>query len=116
MERSLPNKALVLREENQRKTDAMLLDPAIRVTHVGLLLRALHDAGLIGDKKFKSLMRSSVNENAMRGFIARQLVETNNGERPQSLLSAKYPDAKILPVKANMSHNLREAARVCEMP
>ena len=107
---SYENKALVLREENQRKTDAMLLDPAIRQRMSGYW-RALHDAGLIGDKKFKSLMRSSVNENAMRGFIARQLVETSQMVKAaQSLLSAKYPDTKIVPVKASMSHNLRDAA------
>lgn len=107
---SYENKALVLREENQRKTDAMLLDPAIRQRMSGYW-RALRDAGLIGDKKFKSLMRSSVNENAMRGFIARQLVETSQMVKAaQSLLSAKYPDTKIVPVKASMSHNLRDAA------
>ena len=107
---SYENKALVLREENQRKTDAMLLDPAIRQRMSGYW-RALHNAGLIGDKKFKSLMRSSVNENAMRGFIARQLVETSQMVKAaQSLLSAKYPDTKIVPVKASMSHNLRDAA------
>ena len=107
---SYENKALVLREQNQRKTDAMLLDPAIRQRMSGYW-RALHDAGLIGDKKFKSLMRSSVNENAMRGFIARQLVETSQMVKAaQSLLGVKYPDTKIVPVKASMSHNLREAA------
>ena len=88
----------------------MLLDPAIRQRMSGYW-RALRDAGLIGDKKFKSLMRSSVNENAMRGFIARQLVETSQMVKAaQSLLSAKYPDTKIVPVKASMSHNLRDAA------
>ena len=97
-------------KENQRKTDAMLLDPAIRQRMSGYW-RALHDAGLIGSKKFKSLMRPSVNENAMRGFIARQLVETSQMVKAaQSLLSAKYPDTKVVPVKASMSHNLRDAA------
>lgn len=107
---SFENKALVLREENQRKTDAMLLDPAIRRRMNGHW-RALHDAGLIGDKKFKNLTRSSVNENAMRGFIARQLVETSQMMKfAQALLGTKYPETRIVPVKASMSHNLREAA------
>lgn len=107
---SFENKALVLRAENQRKTDAMLLDPAIRRRMAGYW-RALHDAGLIGDKKFKNLMRSSINDDAMRGFIARQLVETSQMVKfAQSLLSVKYPDTKVVPVKANMSHNLRDAA------
>ncbi len=107
---SFENKALVLRECNQRKTDAMLLDPAIRQKMTGYW-RALHEAGLIGDKKFKNLTRSFVNENAMRGFIARQLVETSQMVKfAQSLLSVKYPDTKVVPVKASMSHNLRDAA------
>lgn len=107
---SFENKALVLRECNQRKTDAMLLDPAIRQKMSGYW-KSLHDAKLIGDKKFNNLMRSHVNENAMRGFIARQLVETSQMVKfAQSLLSVKYPDTKVVPVKASMSHNLREAA------
>ena len=107
---SFENKALVYREENQRKTDAMLIDSGVRQRMSGYW-RALHDAGLIGDKKFKNLMRSHVNENAMRGFIARQLVETSQMVKfAQSLLSVKYPETKIIPVKASMSHNLRDAA------
>lgn len=107
---SYENKALVLREENQRKTDAMLLDPAIRRRMSGYW-KSLHDAGLIGDKKFNNLMRSSIGENAMRGFIARQLVETSQMMKfARALLGVKYPDTKIVSVKASMSHNLREAA------
>ena len=107
---SLENKALVLREYNQRKTDSMLLDEGIRRKMAGYW-RSLHDAKLIGDKKFNNLMRSSIGESAMRGFIARQLVETSQMVKlTQSLLAAKYPDTKITPVKASMSHNLREAA------
>ena len=107
---SLENKALVLRECNQRKTDSLLLDEGIRRNMAGYW-RSLHDAKLIGDKKFNNLMRSSIGENAMRGFIARQLVETSQMVKlTQSLLAAKYPDTKVTPVKASMSHNLREAA------
>ncbi len=107
---SFENKALVYREENQRKTDAMLIDQQTRQRMSGYW-RALHDVGLIGDKKFKNLMRSYVGENAMRGFIARQLVETSQMVKfAQLLLSVRYPETKIVPVKASMSHNLREAA------
>mgnify|MGYP002769301013 CR=1 FL=1 len=107
---SLENKALVLREFNQRKTDSMLLDDGIRAKMAGFW-KTLLDAKLIGEKKYNNLMRSAVSENAMRGFIARQLVETSQMVKlTQSLLSAKYPDTKITPVKASMSHSLREAA------
>ena len=109
---SLENKALVYREANQRKTDELLLDESIR-RKMSFEWRALHDAGLIGDKKFNNLLRSHITEGAMRGFIARQLVETSQMVKlTQSLLEARYADAgtKIVPVKASMSHNLREAA------
>ena len=107
---SLENKALVLREFNQRKTDSMLLDNVIRAKMAGFW-KTLLDAKLIGEKKYNNLMRSAVSENAMRGFIARQLIETSQMVKlTQSLLSTKYSDTKITPVKASMSHNLREAA------
>ena len=107
---SLENKVLVLRAENQRKTDELLLDQSVR-KHMAGYWRMLHDAGLIGDKKFNNLMRSHVDDRAMRGFIARQLVETSQMVKmAQSLLRAKYPDSSIVPVKAGISHDLRDAA------
>lgn len=109
---SLENKALVYREENQRKTDELLLDESVR-HKMGAQWSALHDAGLIGDKKFNNLRRPHIDDRAMAGFIARQLIETSQIVKlAQSLLEARYADAgtKIVPVKASMSHNLREAA------
>lgn len=109
---SLENKALVYREENQRKTDELLLDESVR-RKMSFEWRALHDAHLIGDKKFNNLLRSHITEGAMKGFIARQIVETSQMVKlTQSLLEARYADAgtRIVPVKASMSHNLREAA------
>ena len=109
---SLENKALVYREENQRKTDELLLDEGIR-RKMSYEWRVLHDAHLIGDKKFNNLMRSHITEGAMKGFVARQLVETSQMVKlAQSLLEARYAGegTKIVPVKASMSHNLREAA------
>ena len=109
---SLENKALVYREENQRKTDELLLDEGIR-RKMSREWRELHDAKLIGDKKYNNLMRSRVTDGVMKGFVARQLVETSQMVKlAQSLLEARYADegTKIVPVKASMSHNLREAA------
>ncbi len=109
---SFENKALVYREENQRKTDELLLDSGVRQKMSGYW-RSLHDAHLIGDKKFNNLLRSSISEGAMKGFVARQLVETSQMVKlAQSLLEARYAGegTKIVPVKASMSHNLREAA------
>ena len=105
---SLENKALVLRDENQRKTDELLIDESVRRKMSGQW-RMLHDAGLIGDKKFNNLLRSHIDEKAMKGFVARQLVETSQMVKLiQSLLQARYPEANIVPVKASLSHDLRE--------
>ena len=109
---SIENKALVCRTENQRKTDAMLIDANTRRNRASYW-RALHDAKLIGDKKFNNLMRSQIDDKAMRGFIARQLVETSQMVKvTQSLLKSKYPDTEIVPVKAGVSHDLRSAANL----
>ena len=108
---SLENKALVYREENQRKTNELLLDESIR-RKMSSEWRVLHDAHLIGDKKFNNLLRSRITEGAMKGFVARQLVETSQMVKlAQSLLEARYAyeETKVVPVKASMSHNLREA-------
>lgn len=107
---SFENKALVLREKNQKKTDAMLIDTATRTRMRGYW-DALHDAGLIGDKKFKNLLRDKITDNAMKGFVARQLVETSQMVKLiQTLLDVRFPDTKVVPVKASMTHDLREAA------
>lgn len=109
---SLDNKALVWREENQRKTDQMLIDESIR-RKMANAWRRLHEAKMMSDKKFRNLMRSDISKNAMKGFIARQLVETSQMVKMvQSLLEARYASegTKIIPVKASMSHNLRDAA------
>lgn len=109
---SLENKALVYREENQHKTDQLLIDKSIR-WKMGETWKQLHQAKLIGDKKYRNLLRSSINDNAMKGFVARQLVETSQMVKmAQALLEARYAGegTKIVPVKASMSHNLREAA------
>ena len=109
---SLENKALVYREENQHKTDQLLIDKSIR-WKMGETWKQLHQAKMIGDKKYRNLLRSSINENAMKGFVARQLVETSQMVKmAQALLEARYANAgtKIVPVKASVSHNLRDAA------
>ncbi len=107
---SFDNKALVIREANQAKTDQMLIPANIR-KRMGNYWRMLHDAGLISDKKFNNLMRDHINEKAMKGFIARQLVETSQMVKLiQQVLRARYPETNVIAVKASMSHDLRVAA------
>lgn len=109
---SLENLALVYRKENQRKTDQLLLDRSVH-WKMHDTWEALHKAGLIGDKKYNNLLRTQVSERMLKGFIARQLVETSQMVKlAQSMLAARYPETKIVPVKASMSHNLRERAEL----
>ena len=109
---SIENKALVYREENQHKTDQLLIDKSVH-WKMSETWKQLHQAKMMGDKKYRNLLRSNINENAMKGFVARQLVETSQMVKmTQALLEARYANegTKIVPVKASMSHNLREAA------
>ena len=109
---SLENKALVLRTANQRKTDALLIDSSVR-QKMSSYWRGLHEAKLIGDKKYNNLLRSEINEKALKGFVARQLVETSQMVKLiQALLNVRYPETKIVPVKASLTHNLREDAKL----
>ena len=106
---SIENKALVLPEKNQRKGDSLLLDPSIIEKQRGFW-RALYDAKAIGPKKYHNLMRRTLEDEQLKGFIARQLVETSQMvKHTQQLLQAKYSEAKVLPVKATLTSALREA-------
>lgn len=106
---SFENKALVLSGENQRKSDMLLLDPAIIARQRGFW-RSLLDAGLIGEKKYNNLTRTSVSDELMKKFVNRQLVETGQiVKQVQQLLQAQYSESKVYPVKAGVSHQLRKA-------
>lgn len=105
---SFENKALVLKSENQSKSDQMLLDPGMQ-RRMKTYWDALYHAGLIGKKKHDNLLRDHVTERQMKGFIARQLVETSQILKTlQAFLEERYPDTTVLPVKAGLGHELRE--------
>lgn len=104
---SFENKALVLSSENQNKSDQMLLPVAMR-KKMKPYWDALLSAGLIGKKKYGNLLRDHITEKQMKGFIARQLVETSQIMKlVQGFLEEKYPETLVLPVKAGLSHELR---------
>lgn len=106
---SLENRVLVCSSCNQRKTNLLLLDPAIRSSMRGTWT-ALHDAGLMGDKKYNNLMRDRISDKQMKGFINRQLVETSQIVKfVQLLLREEYPETNIRPIKASLSSQLRDA-------
>lgn len=105
---SFENLALVYPEENERKLDSLLLDRSI-ISRMREYWEMLHRAGLMGDKKLRNLMRTEpISDKQLKGFINRQLVETSQiVKRVQQMLQERYPDTRVLPVKAGMSHQLR---------
>lgn len=107
---SLDNKALVLREENQNKTDQLLIDSTIR-SKMKTKWSALFEAGLISEKKYKNLMREKVTDRQLKGFIARQLVETSQIVKYlQMMLQARLEETEVVPVKAALTAQLRDRA------
>lgn len=104
---SFENKALVHSEDNQRKSNSMLLDDSI-IKKMKPFWEALRSAGLIGEKKFKNLTRVRVTDKELGGFIARQMVKTSQSMKLTALLLEQaYPDTHVRPVKAGFSSDLR---------
>ncbi len=105
---SFDNKALVLADENQRKLDSLLLDQSIQDNRKDEW-RALFEAGLISEKKYRNLMCDSISEGRLKGFINRQIVETSQIVKyVQMMFEGLYPETSVVPVKAALSSQLRE--------
>lgn len=106
---SFENKALVLKSENQTKTNQLLLPQGVRVK-MASYWQELHHCGLMGDKKLRNLMCSDISERRIKGFIARQLVETSQIVKlTKMVLENRLPESRLVPIKACLSHELREA-------
>lgn len=105
---SFDNKALVFKEENQRKLNSLLLDDSI-IRARRSWWSALHEAGLISDKKFRNLTCTSISDRMLKGFINRQLVETNQIVKfVRQMCEQRYPEARVVSVKASLGHGIRE--------
>lgn len=108
VDNSIENRALVLKGENQRKGDSLLLEDSIRDSQRPWW-NYLRQKGLMGEKKFKNLTRSMVSADDKQKFSARQLVET--GQMVQcvtELFKRYYPDVHVSGIKAGLSSELRE--------
>lgn len=109
---SFENKALVLAEENQWKSDDLLISESIR-RNMKHTWADLHEAGLIGDKKYNNLMRDRISDKQLKGFINRQLVETSQIIKfVRMMLEQEYPETKVISIKASLSSQLREARKL----
>ncbi len=105
---SFDNKALVLKSENQRKLDSLLLDDNI-IRAQRAWWSSLNRAGLISDKKMKNLTCTCLSDRMLQGFINRQLVETGQIVKfVRQMCEAKYPDARVISVRPSLGHDLRD--------
>lgn len=107
---SLENKALVYKEENQRKSDSLLLDEKI-IRRQEEWWKQLYENGFIGEKKLKNLTRRKVYEtdDEKAKFVARQLVETRQSTKYiTNLLVNLYKKTDIYAIRAEFTHAFRE--------
>lgn len=106
---SIENKVLVLSEINGAKSDTYPIAPEIRNNMRGFWDK-LHKNGLIGDKKYERLTRStSFTDEELAGFISRQLVETRQSTKAVAeLLKELFPESEIVYVKAGLASQFRQ--------
>lgn len=106
---SLSNKALVYKEENQRKSGNLLLDEKI-INKQESWWKQLHKNGLIDDKKLKNLTRRKMfetNDDKVK-FVSRQLIETRQSTKyVTNLLVNQYKNSNVFAIRSELTHNFR---------
>ncbi len=106
---SIDNKALVLKQENQRKKDSLLLSDEI-ISGRMEWWKSLLDNGLISQTKYYKLIRRKMFEtNADRErFVQRQLVETRQIIKyVTNLLKNEYENTDFYAIRGELTHNFR---------
>ena len=106
----LDNKALVIREENQRKKDNLLLSDEI-INERSAWWKSLLDVGLISTSKYYRLIRRRMFEtdSDRDKFIKRQLVETRQIIKyVANLLKNEDDEIDIYTIRGELTHNFRE--------
>ena len=106
---SIDNKALVLKEENQRKAANVVLPNEYRNKTQITWWEHLANVNLISNKKLNNLKRSTYHDEDIEGFINRQLVETRQIIKHVANIIQNYHNkTDIVYLKANISHMYRE--------
>lgn len=111
---SLDNKALVLREENQRKTDNLLLKDEI-INHQIEWWKSLLDNSMMTQSKYYKLIRRKMFETDAdrEKFVKRQLVETRQITKyVTNLLKNEYENTDIYSLRAELTHDFREKYKI----
>lgn len=103
----LDNKVLVIKNENQRKSDDSLSSQIINNNYD--FWKYLLDTKLISQKKFFNLIRTQYDERTTEKFINRQLVETRQIIKNVSqLILEHYTTTKVMTIRAGLSHQFRK--------
>lgn len=116
---SFDNKALVLKNQNQCKTDRVL-NPEIQ-SRQRCTWESLNKYGLISAKKLNFLMADCHDEKVLKGFLNKQIVATRQAiKEATKILRVLYPDFKVenenyrrvISVNASLSSNYRAMNRL----
>ena len=111
---SIDNKALVLKQENQRKKDSLLLSDEIINGRIEWW-KSLLDNGLISQTKYYKLTRRKMFETDAdrERFVQRQLVETRQiTKHVTNLLKNEYENTDIYAIRGELTHNFREKYKI----
>ena len=106
---SIDNKALVHKQCNQDKAASFILPESYRNKLNIEWWNHLKKINLISAKKFHNLVRKEYNDEDIKGFINRQLVETRQiTKHVANILNTYYKNTKIIYLKAKISHDYRD--------
>ena len=110
---SLDNKALVIRAENQRKGDSLLLSEEI-INNRQAWWKSLFDNGLITQTKYFRLIKRKLFETKddKERFIERQLVETRQITKYVTNLLTNQYKSKVFAIRADLVHQFREKYKI----
>ena len=104
---SLSNKVLVITTANQTKGDRLGMDPDV-VKKMLPLWDFLYKKHFIGSKKFYALQKTRYEEEDLKGFVNRQLVDTSYTIRlVRELLEKRFPNARIGGIRQSLNHAMR---------
>lgn len=106
---SIDNRVLVRSDINQNeKKDIYPINPKIQ-SKMRSFWSMLHKNGLVSDKKFERLTRSTpFTDSELADFISRQLVETRQSTKAVTvLLKEMFPETEIVYVKAGIVSEFR---------
>ena len=109
VDNSIDNKALVIREENQRKKDSLLLEDSI-INKQSEWWKSLLDSNLITPSKYYKLMKRKMFETDedREKFVKRQLVETRQITKyVANLLINKFENTEIFTIRGELTHQFR---------